>query len=131
MHNPMASDRSYTRVFAGLAVGAALAAAYHLGAFGLACAHSHVDGAAWRHLAFVAIDAALCLLLLWRPRWLIVPVTLVAAQAFWSHGHGLWLQWHSRGQVDWISLLVLLYLPALLAAALWNAWQPRIKCIQK
>ena len=123
----MTFDRSHARVFAGLAAGAALAAAYHLGAFGLACAYSHLHAAAWRHLVFVGIDAALSLLLLWRPRWLIVPVTIVAAQAFWSHGRGLWLAWHCTRQVDWISLAVLLYLPALLAAALWNAWQPENK----
>lgn len=120
----MSSDRSHARVFAGLAAGAALAAAYHLDAFGLACVHSHVNAAAWRHLVFTGIDATLGLLLLWRPRWLIVPVTIIAAQALWSHGHGLWLRWHCARQVDWISLAVVLYLPVLLAAALWNARQP-------
>jgi hypothetical protein len=125
----MTSDRSHARVFAGLAAGAALAAVYHLGSFGLAFVHARLNASAWRHLVFVGIDAALCLLLLWRPRWLIVPVTIVAAQAFWSHGHALLHQWHSARQVDWISLVVLLYLPALLAAALWNAWQPGDKRI--
>jgi len=53
----------------------------------------------------------------------------VASQAFWSHGQGLWHAWRNAHKVDWISVTVFLYLPVLLAAALWNAWQPAKKRI--
>jgi len=120
----MAFDRSHARVFAWLAGGSALAAAYHLAAFATQFAHAQVNAAAWRHLVFVGIDIALAVLLLWRPRWLIAPVAIVTAQASWSHGHGLWNAWHSARQVDWVSVAVFLYLPFLVAAAISNAFSP-------
>jgi len=102
-----------------LAGGTALAVVYHLGTFGLAWAH--LDAVAGRHFVFAGIDATLSLLLLRRPRWLIVPVSILAVQAFWSHGRGIWIAWQNARQVDWISAAVLVYLPFLLYAAIWRA----------
>ncbi len=75
----------------------------------------------WRHALFVCIDAGLCGLLICRPRWLYIPVLLIAIQGVLSHGMHAWLLWSHQKHIDWLSVLVLLYMPPLVWIALLNA----------
>lgn len=127
LRDPVTSNRAPSRLFSWLAAGAAVAATYYLGAFGVAWAHMNLNAAGWRHLAFVGIDTVLSLLVFLRPRWLVVPVAIVAAQALWSNGQGCWVSLRDARHVDWISLTVLLYIPILLGAAIWNTRLPSRK----
>jgi hypothetical protein len=102
-----------------LAVGAALAAIYHLVAF--AGFRMQSTAPPWRHALFVFVDAVLCGLLIWKPRWLYIPVSLIAVQGVLSHGTHAWRLWFVQRQVDWLSVAVLLYMPLLLLAAFLNA----------
>ena len=68
-----------------------------------------------RHAWFVVINVALALLLLLRPRWALVPTTLLTVQQLQSHGTELFRSLRDPSLAfDWASLGVLLFFPLLL-----------------
>jgi len=71
-----------------------------------------------RHALFVAINLA-CVYGLWqRPRLFKYPFALLVVQQIYSHGGAAWTAWTERGEVDVVSLVIVVLMPATLAA-LW------------
>lgn len=94
------------------------AAAYHL--TGLLRPGWTEPAPPWRHALFVAVNAlAAAALWRWRRAWLPAFAAL-AAQQLWSHGRYGLAVWRLESRIDWASVAVLLFMPALLAA-LWSA----------
>jgi hypothetical protein len=69
-----------------------------------------------RHAVFVLINGAFAAAFFFRFRWTIVPVLGLAAQQAYGHGTDL-IQAHAEGRVDVQSLVVLLFLPVVVACA--------------
>lgn len=67
-----------------------------------------------RHEVFVGLNLALALLLVARPRWALVPAALLAVQQLYSHGSDLLTSVREPGPLDWASVGVLVFFPALL-----------------
>jgi hypothetical protein len=67
-----------------------------------------------RHAVFVGLNLGLGALLVWRPRWALVPAALLSVQQLASHGSDLLESIRGPGPVDWASVLVLAFFPALL-----------------
>ena len=87
------------------------AAIYHGLAFFFPALEKAVYGAAWlpgypprRHLAWVAIFTTLAWLLLRRPKWLLLPYTVMVVQQFNGHGHNIWRLWTQSGLVSWVEV---------------------------
>jgi hypothetical protein len=76
-----------------------------------------------RHAVFVLINAFFAAAFLARRRWVLAPVLALVVQQAYSHGTDL-LRAHDEGRVDVQSLLVLLFLPVVLAAAVRLARAP-------
>lgn len=93
------------RVAALATLGVAI---YHGLAFIYPAITKAVYGAGWlpgfpprRHLAWVAIDVTLAWLLLRRPKWLLLPYTIMVVQLFNGHGRNVWRLWTRSGLVSW------------------------------
>lgn len=76
-----------------------------------------------RHAVFVGINAFFAAAFFLRQRWTILPVSALVAQQAYSHGADL-LRAHEEGRTDVQSLVVLLFLPAVLAVAVRLARRP-------
>jgi hypothetical protein len=75
-----------------------------------------------RHAAFVLINGVAAALLAWRPRWVALPIALLAVQQLASHGADLVRSMSAPGALDIASLGVVVFFPVLLAAI---ALEPR------
>src|SRR2546430_9906204 len=93
--------RSYKRTFYLFAILFAAASIYH--ALPLLRSSFPIRGPHWRHGLFVLIDAIFCGLVLARPRWLAIPLTVLTVYSLWSHGTGAWKLWDMEKQIDWLS----------------------------
>jgi hypothetical protein len=71
------------------------------------------DSPFWRNLVFVVINTFTGFCLLKRYRWFIFFFFLLMIQQIYSHGSDLISLWHAQHKIDWISLLVLLVMPAI------------------
>lgn len=101
-------------LFIVLAIGALLAAVYHMvGLF-----YPINDAPVWRHALFVAINLLLAICLYKRPAFFLPLFALLMLQQFYSHGTELITAWSAEHRVDWPSVLVLIFLPITLYA-LW------------
>ena len=69
-----------------------------------------------RHLIFIAIDFTMAYLFLVRPRWLIWPSLVLAAQVVSSHGSHAWQVLTQRQGIEWQDLAVVVFALASLAA---------------
>jgi hypothetical protein len=69
-----------------------------------------------RHAVFVGINAVGAALLVWRPRWLVLPIGALAAQQIVSHGGDLIRSMTGPGPLDVMSLGVMVFFPILLVA---------------
>ena len=67
---------------------------------------------AWRHLLFVFIDLAVVYGCLKRPKWFIVFALVLTAQQLYSHGSFAITKWQMEHIIDWISVGVIVLLPA-------------------
>lgn len=67
-----------------------------------------------RHELFVGLNLVLAALLVARPRWALVPAALLSAQQLYSHGSDLIASMREPGPLDWASVGVLVFFPALL-----------------
>jgi hypothetical protein len=76
-----------------------------------------------RHAAFVLINGFFAAAFFFRRRWIIVPVLALVAQQAYSHGTDL-VRAHEEGRTDVQSLLVLLFLPVVVASAVRLAMLP-------
>ena len=75
---------------------------------------------ALRHAAFVGINLA-CVAGLWlRPPFFKVAFIPLVAQQVFSHGGAAWTAWTERGEVDLVSLVIVVLMPVTLAM-LWRA----------
>lgn len=83
------------------------------------------DGSVARHLAFVAVDLAVAVLVGVRPRWALAPVALLFAQQLTSHGHDLVRSLAGPGPADLESLGVLAFFAALLSALAFERTRSR------
>lgn len=70
---------------------------------------------AWRHILFIAIDGSAALAL-WSYRDAFFAFfAALAAQQLFSHGAYGWHVWLRERRIDWASVGVLVFMPALLA----------------
>lgn len=69
---------------------------------------------ALRHGLFVGLNLALATLLVFLPRWALPATALLSIQQLWSHGADLADSIRDPGPLDWASVLVLVFFPALL-----------------
>lgn len=72
------------------------------------------DGDVMRHLVFVGVDGGLGVLVAWRPRWALVPVSVLLVQQLGTHGRDLVTSARGPGPLDVESLLVLAFFAAVL-----------------
>ena len=79
-----------------------------------------------RHAVFVGINAFFAAAFSLRRRWTIVPVSALVAQQAYSHGEDL-VRAHEGGRTDGQSLVVLLFLPLVLAVAVRLARRPPVQ----
>ncbi|MEP7124398.1 MAG: hypothetical protein ABJE95_25950 [Byssovorax sp.] len=97
-----------------------LAALFGAGAlFHLACLVAPSIGNAAspaRHAVFVLVNGLFATAFFARFRWTLVPVLALAAQQAYGHGTDL-LRAHAEGRIDVQSLVVLLFLPVVVASA--------------
>ena len=66
-----------------------------------------------RHLVFVAIDLSVAAALYFRPWFLKYVVAVLTFQQVYSHGAQAWHAWVSQGEVDVVSIAVVLLMPIL------------------
>jgi hypothetical protein len=84
------------------------------------------QGVVWRHELFVAINGAAAAGLILRPRWMLVPLALLACQQIPSHGADLYRSIvRPEEAVDWPSVGVLLFFPAVLTLLVFERRRDR------
>lgn len=76
-----------------------------------------------RHAVFVLVNGLFATAFFLGFRWTIVPVLALAAQQIYGHGTDL-VRAHAEGRVDVQSLVVLLFLPVVVACAVRLARRP-------
>ena len=104
---PMSDYR--TRLFKIASLLSLLAAVYHLvGIF-----YPINSSPAWRHLLFVCVALFCSYGLTKRPKYFVYFFFLLVVQQFYSHGGSLINQWIQYHTIDWISLVLLLFLPVI------------------
>jgi hypothetical protein len=69
------------------------------------------DGNVMRHWNFVAVNIALAIMLIMKPRWAFWAILAVGAQQMWSHGLDLSQSFLGSAPLDWSSLAVCLFFP--------------------
>jgi hypothetical protein len=70
----------------------------------------------WRHALFVCICLLCSYGFIKRPKYFAYIFLALCVQQFYSHGSFLLSQWSDYSKVDWISLLLLIFLPVIFAA---------------
>lgn len=105
-------------VFVLVALGFAAAAAYH--AVALIAPRLAEPSPPWRHSLFIVINAALALGFVHRPPWFPLVLGAVTVQQLYSHGTYGWRVLTEQHRVDWASVFVLVALPLLLWAVVWE-----------
>ncbi len=107
--------RSQPIRFLAMAVILACIGLYHAAALAIpafAAAAYPTGYPASRHIAFITIDILTAYLFLIRPRWLIWPCLILAAQVFYSHGLHASQVWRQNHRMDWadsVPIAVALY----------------------
>ncbi|HEY8074420.1 MAG TPA: hypothetical protein VIF62_09925 [Labilithrix sp.] len=71
------------------------------------------EGVVWRHELFVGLNLAAALGLVTRPRWMLLPLALLACQQIPSHGADF-VRSLGEPAIDWPSLGVVFFFPAVL-----------------
>ena len=98
------------RIISVLFVGAAV---YHAAVFLHPAFRS--GGAHWRHAVFFLIDLVCAWFLLKRPRWFVFAFGALTLETLYGHGMHAWMMWNTHGQIDWLSVCVLIVVPLTLA----------------
>jgi uncharacterized membrane protein len=114
------SRESLFRVISILFVGASIyhAAVFFHPAFG-------VGGAHWRHAVFFLIDLVCAWFLLKRPAWFVFAFGALTLETLYGHGTHAWMMWRAEGQIDWLSIGVLIVVPLTMALLIENAMRRR------
>jgi len=73
-----------------------------------------------RHELFVGLNLALAALLVTRPRWALLPAALLSVQQLYSHGSDLIASVREPGPLDWASVGVVVFFPALLTLLVYE-----------
>jgi len=60
-----------------------------------------------RHIVFILTNIVAAWLFLSRPRWMLWPVLILVAQAFYSHGGHAVQTWQRNRQIDWVDPTVI------------------------
>jgi hypothetical protein len=96
------------------AVFSACAAIYHIiGIF------SNIDNSpVWRHVLFCCVSITGSWALIKRPSWLIYAMTVLTLQQWYSHGSYLITKYREEQSIHWMSVIVLILLPAI-TYAVW------------
>jgi hypothetical protein len=110
------------RVFWLFAAAFAVAALFHLAA----SIDPALDDSSprWRHLLFVAINAAAAAGMIRRPRGFPLAFAILCAQQLYSHGTALVLAWTRDHRIDVASVIVVTAMPVALALLLRDATSP-------
>ena len=111
----MAKDHTLFVIAAILFAGAAL---FHL--YGLVTSLSDMKLAAF-HGAFVVIDPATAFFLVRRPGWFPYAFAVLTVQQIYSHGMDALNAWRNSGNIDIVSLFIVVFMPALLALLIYDA----------
>jgi hypothetical protein len=96
----------------------AVAALFHLSRVFLPQAGD--PSGALRHAVFVGINLGCVGGLILQPPFFRVAFIALAAQQAYSHGGTAWMAWVERGEVDLVSLVIVVLMPAILAALWWS-----------
>jgi hypothetical protein len=105
-------------IFAASAVLFLGAGAYHL--YGLIASLADPGLAAF-HAAFVVIDPVVAFLLLRRPDWFPYAFAALTIQQIYSHGAEAVTAWREMSMVDYVSLLIIVFMPSLLVLLVYDA----------
>jgi hypothetical protein len=73
------------------------------------------------HGAFVIIDPLTASFLLKRPGWFPYAFAVLTVQQIYSHGMDALTAWRAVSRVDFISLFIIVFMPALLALLIYDA----------
>ena len=82
------------------------------------------SGSTGRHLFFVGSNLFFTVLVVYRPRFFPFVFSALVLQQLSSHGGDIVTLWRERRGIDWVSILICLYLPALAVAA-WKDYFER------
>ena len=115
------SRKSLFRIISILFVGAAV---YHAAVFFHPAFRS--GGAHWRHAVFFLIDLVCAWFLLKRPRWFVFAFGALTLETLYGHGMHAWMMWNTHGQIDWLSVCVLIVVPLTLALLIEDAMGRRL-----
>ena len=105
-------------LFVGSAVLFIGAGLYHL--YGLIATLADPNLAAF-HAAFVVIDPVTAYLLLRRPDWFTYAFAVLTAQQIYSHGTEALIAWRANAVVDYVSLFIVVFMPALFVLIVYDA----------
>lgn len=103
-----------TREILGLSF--VFSAAYHL--VGLIWPAWVEPSPAVRHGVFVALNGLMAFGVFRRTSWVSKALLILVIQQIYSHGTYGWKVWIEESRIDWASVLVLLFLPLLVASYL-------------
>jgi hypothetical protein len=98
-----------------LFIGAGL---YHL--YGLIASLADPGLAAF-HAAFVVIDPVTAYLLLRRPDWFTYAFAVLTVQQIYSHGMAALITWRATSIIDYASLFIVVFMPALFVLLVYDA----------
>ena len=73
------------------------------------------------HGAFVVIDPLTAFFLLRRPNWFSYAFAVLTVQQIYSHGMDALTTWREDSRVDFVSLFIIVFMPALLALIIYDA----------
>ena len=104
------SERNKALLYTAFALLALIAGAYHF----INLFYHFDKSPAWRHLLFVVVSLFCCYGFLRRPKYFILFFVFLSFQQSYSHGSYLVSRWQKQHQLDWISLSILIILPAIL-----------------
>jgi hypothetical protein len=102
------SKKTREILFAACIILAVIAALYHLAGIFYKVNRSPV----WRHALFILINIICIYGLLKRPRWFAWFFGALLLQQWYSHGSDIGWHWENEHRIDWISMAVVLLMPA-------------------
>jgi len=105
-------------VFVGSAILFIGAGLYHL--YGLIASLADPRLAAF-HAAFVVIDPVTAYLLVRRPEWFTYAFAALTVQQIYSHGMEAVIAWRTTSAIDYVSLFIVVFMPALFVLIVYDA----------
>jgi uncharacterized membrane protein HdeD (DUF308 family) len=106
----MSSAKIRNILFICFSMLALIAAGYHL----VSLFYQMDESPKWRHVLFSLINFCCGYFFIKRPGYFIYLFTALVIQQYYSHGSHLVKTWSEQNKIHWISIGVLLFLPAAL-----------------